>query len=376
MARILNEEQQLIRQTVREFARDEIRPRFMEYDRSGEFPHELNRRCGELGFIGADVPEEFGGAGLELDSSLIILEEISKEMPALGCSMMVSMTLPLFFVCGSNNEHKKLIAPLLSGEKVGAIAQTDPAGVLNMPEWPVLAVKKGDEYILNGTKLFVTNASAADYFMVSGLCGGKPCDFLVKKSTPGFESGAADRKMGMNGAGNGSISLHDVHIPVSDKIVLTGMTKNLAAGYLHMSSVALGCMEGAYEKTRAYLRVRTNKKQPVIEYQAAAHALARMKTRIEACRSFIDDAARLVESGKPDSTLIRMVKVFVTDSAVDVTRECVQLYGGLGYCEDTGISHYMRDAMGTTIGDLTAPLQYDLIARFLAKQDAKGQLYY
>lgn len=376
MARILNEEQQLIRQTVREFARDEIRPKFAQYDVSGEFPLELNRRCGELGFIGADVPEQFGGAGLELDSSLIILEEVSKEMPALGCSLMVSMTLPLFFVCGKNPEHRELIKPLISGEKVGAIAQTDPAGVLNIQEWPVLAVRDGNEYVLNGTKLFVTNAGAADYFMVSGLCGGKSCDFLVKKGTPGFESGSMDRKMGMNGAGNGSISLHDVRIPVSDKLVLTTMTTNLAAGYLHMSSVALGCMEGAYEKTRKYLRVRTNKKQPVIEFQAAAHALARIKTRIEACRSFIDDAARLVEAGKPDSTLIRMVKVFVTDSAVEVSRECVQLYGGLGYCEETGIAHYLRDAVGTTIGDLTAPLQYDLIAKALAKLDEKNKTFY
>lgn len=371
MSRILTEEQQLVREAVRDFAVNEVRPAFLEYDMKNEFPRELNKRCGELGFIGADVPEEYGGSGLDLTSSLMILEEISKEMPALGCSLMVSMTLPLFFVCGNNPEHKKLIAELISGEKIGAIAQTDPAGVINTSEWPTLAKKVGNEYVLNGTKLFVTNGEVADYFMVSGPCGGKHCDFLVKRGAEGFSTGIAEKKMGMNGAGNASISMRDVHIPLSDKITLVRMTNNLAAGYLHMSAVALGCMEGAYEKTRAYMRVRSIGGRPAIEMQAVSSAFARLKTKIEAARSFINDAATLVEAGKADGNLIRMVKVFVTDTSVDVCRECVQLYGGLGYCEETGIAHYLRDAMGTTIGDLTAPIQYDLIAKALAKADKK-----
>ena len=371
MGRLLTDEQQLIMQTVRQFAVEEIRPRAMEVDLGNTFPFDLNKRCGELGFIGADVPEEFGGAGLDINSSLLILEEISKECPALGCSMMVSMTLPLFLCCSANPEHKQYIKPLISGEKVGAIAQTDPAGVLNMAEWPILAVREGDEFVLNGTKLFVTNSHAADYYMVSGLCEGKPCDFFVKKDSPGFGSGHIERKMGMNGASNGTITLHNVRIPVSDQLIVSSYLPNLAAGYLHMSAVALGTMEGAYEKTREYLNIRTNKMRPIIEMQVAAHKLARIKTKIEVCRSFINDVSTLIEANRPDNTLIRMVKAFVTEPAVDCTRECVQLYGGLGYCEDTGIAHYMRDAMGTTVGDLTSDIQYDLIAKKLAKQDKK-----
>lgn len=376
MARILNEEQQLIRQAVRSFAQNEVRPAFQKHDRENSFPMELHRRCGELGFLGADVPEECGGAELSLASSLMILEEVSKEMPALGCSLMVSMTVPLFLYCDSNPEHNKLIPELISGEKVGAMAETDPAGVLNITEWPVLGVKDGKDYILNGTKLFVTNAQAADYMVVSGMVGGKPRRFLLKKGMPGLDCGHADMKMGMNGAGNGTIVMHDVRVPASDEVIMNKMTNNLAAGYLHISSVALGCMEGAYEKTREYLNVRTNAGKPIIQMQAAAHEMAQIKTKIEACRSFIDDAAALVAAGKPDSTLIRMVKVFVTDTAVECTRQCIQLYGGLGYCEETGIAHYMRDAVGATIGDLTAPIQTDYIAKALAKLDAKNKKFY
>ena len=158
---------------------------------------------------------------------------------------------------------------------------------------------------------------------------------------------------------------------MSDQLIVSSYLPNLAAGYLHMSAVALGTMEGAYEKTREYLNVRTNKMRPIIEMQVAAHKLARIKTKIEVCRSFINDVSTLIEANRPDNTLIRMVKAFVTETAVDCTRECVQLYGGLGYCEDTGIAHYMRDAMGTTVGDLTSDIQYDLIAKKLAKQDKR-----
>lgn len=377
MARILNDEQTLIRESVREFAEHEIRPKFMEHDKGNEFPFELNRRCGELGFIGADVPKEHGGSGLDLASSLTILEEVSKEMPALGCSLMVSMTMPLMLICDDNPDHDALVAPLISGEKIGAIAETDPAGVVNFSEWPAMGVRDGGEIVLNGTKQFVTNGHVADYVLVNGgIFEGKPAYFLVSSDMEGFTRHKADRKMGMNGAANANLSLSDVRIPASNQVNMVRFLPNLAAGYLHMSSVALGTMEGAYAKTRDWLKVRTFKKQPIVEMPQIAASLARIKTKIEASRSFIDDACRLVEKGRPDPTLIRMVKVFTTDASVECCRELIQLYGGLGYDEDAGVAHYLRDAMGTSIGDLTAPIQYSLIAKDLAKLDAKNVPYY
>lgn len=366
MSYFLTEEQELMRNTVREFATTEVRKRVVEIDRTNEFPVDLWKRCAELGLTGGAVAEQYGGLELGATTELLIMEELGKESPALALIMDAHMlTLRVLEYYGSEEQKQKYLIPAAKGEKISAFGITDPSGSSNYPEWTPLGVFDGDEIVLNNTKLYVTNSHIADFYMFQGIIDGKLCQVLVDKGTPGLETGHIEDKLGLAGTYTGTVSLRNVRIPRSnyiDPAQAGAANPNINLAFLNISVIALGLMEGVFEKTRNFVLERTRFGQPLGSFQVVAHHIAEMATKIEFSRNMIYNAAKLFDDGTPDVKLTFMAKAMIPTWSVEVASLCVELHGAAGYCEDTGIARYLRDAKGLCIGEYPTDVHWDFIA--------------
>lgn len=371
MSRFLTEEQKLMQNIAREFAQTEVRARAMEIDKANEFPRDLHKRCGELGFLGVMLPEKFGGLDAGLTMAAVICEEISKESPAFGISLFVSMAAPTYFLEAPALADKYLKS-VVAGDKVCSAALTFPVGSTNFTEWGVFGKKDGNDWILNGTKLYVTNTRAADIVMAIGFTEDyKVGMWILEKGHPGLQDNHVERKMGANGNNSGTYVFSNCK--VSGSQYFEKHIGGVGFGNALCASVALGCAQGAYAKTMDFVKVRTRAHKPLATKQVVAHHFATMYGQIESSRSLLYDATRLADEGREAEAkiLINTSKAMITEMAVDVTRKCVQLHGGMGYCEDTGIARYMRDAMGTTIADCPSDLHRETIAHLLGFPEAE-----
>ncbi|NLB18808.1 MAG: acyl-CoA/acyl-ACP dehydrogenase, partial [Syntrophomonadaceae bacterium] len=275
MSRFLTEEQELIRKIAREFTEKEVKPRAMEIDVANDFPQDLHKRCGELGFLGVMFPEAFGGLGQGLTTACVICEEIAKEAPGFGISLFVSMAAPTFMLA-KPELAMKYVPDLIAGNKVCCTPITPPEGSTNHTEWGVFGKKDGNDWILNGTKLYITNTRAADVFICLGLTDDYQMGcWIVEKGTPGVEDNHVERKMGAAGNNSGTYVFNNCRVS-NDNFFVLNMEGDVGGGNALCASVALGCAEGVFAKTMEFVKVRTRGGKPLINKQAVAHRLAKL----------------------------------------------------------------------------------------------------
>jgi alkylation response protein AidB-like acyl-CoA dehydrogenase len=380
MSNFMTEKQILLRIVARQFTEEEVRPRVLEAygENSHKFFKELGKRCGDLGFMNLVIPEQLGGLGQPHSSFLIVQEEIAKESPALTMHLQIQTVAPLFMLAVPA-AAEKWFSKVIRGDAIFAAGFTDPAGIANYGEWPDLAVLDGDEYVLNGSRNFSSTGMYYDVLLSIGMVKGDMYCFVTENGHPGIMATPA-KKMGL-GESFGVMSYKNVR--VSKKFaadISASMVKNRVkveldqysvSNPLNCSAMALGCMEGVLSKTINYLKQRTNKGKPLASKTAIQDKLARMQTKVEACRALLYNTVELAEIGKYDKKLLHMCKCFIPDTAVEIARECITLYGGLGYCESTGIEHYLRDAMGLTIAENTSDMHYASIAYYMGLPGAE-----
>jgi alkylation response protein AidB-like acyl-CoA dehydrogenase len=376
MSRFLTEEQLEIQEATRTFARKEIRPRRLEAYDGHEFITEISRRCGELGMWRTLVPEARGGLGQGATTACIIFEELGRESPGVAIAGIPQMVFaPVMLLSDAISD--RYLEGVISGELMIAGAFSDPAGVANYAEQSDIAVRDGDDYILNGTRLWVTQGTFYDVMGIAGLYEGSQRLFYVERGHPGV-SVSPIPKMGF-GAPWGLVTMNNCRVPAESSVDLSFMVTdrqiqdvdgNATASVLYASAITLGLAHSAWDQTVGYLTSRTINRRPIASMQAIQHKLVRLRSEIEASRSLLYDAARLRDEDRPDSALEHMVKPWVTEMATAVTQECITLHGGTGYASETGLEGLHRDAVGGLIIEGTTDMHHSTVAHLLGLPDA------
>ena len=373
----LTEEQLMIQKAAREFAQNECKPGVIERDEHQKFPAEQIKKLGELGFLGMMVDPKYGGGGMDAVSYVLAMEEISKVDAS--CSVVMSVNNSL--VCwglehfGTEEQKQKYLVPLAKGEVIGAFCLSEPEAGSDATSQRTTAIDKGDHYLLNGTKNWITNGSTASIYLVmaqtNAELGHKGINCLiVEKGMPGFEVGPKENKLGIRGSDTHSLMFTDVKVPKENRIGEEGFgfkfaMKTLGGGRIGIASQALGIASGAYELALAYSKERKAFGKLISQHQAIQFKLADMATRIEAARLLIYRAAWLKTQGLPCEKEGAQAKVFASETAMWVTTEAVQIHGGYGYVKEYHVERLMRDAKITQIYEGTSEVQRIVISRAL-----------
>lgn len=353
MSYFLTEEQELIRNLAREFTKNEVEPRATEIDAKDEYPADLVKRCGELGFLGVHIPEEYGGTNAGITTACVIIEEISKASPTLGGLLMIYTSWPAGIAFGGTKAQKdKYLPGLATGEHLGSLAQTEPAGAMNIGAHETKLTQNGNGYILNGLKIFNTHGDATVWLVGARTSRNGDNGYgyvLVDKDTPGFEIGKNEKKLGWRGSGTGTVIFKDVHVP--EENVLGDLLNGAASfgmgslyGNLTHSAASLGAAEGLFDKTLAYIKQRQLYGVPMTMLQPVSYWMADAYVKIEACRALLYDTCRLFEQGQVRADLSSACKAYICDTAFEITSRLLQLWGGHAIIDDTGVNRYMRDA--------------------------------
>lgn len=374
---ILTEEQVMIRDAARDFARNELLPGVIERDEKQIFPAEQIRKMGELGFLGMMVSPEYGGSGLDTISYTLAMEEISK----IDASASVVMSVNNSLVCwglehyGTEEQKQKYLSRLASGEVIGAFCLSEPEAGSDATSQKTTAIDKGDHYILNGTKNWITNGGTADIYLVIAQTDTDKKHrginaLIVEKGMDGFEIGPKEQKLGIRGSDTHSLIFNDVKIPKENRIGEDGFgfkfaMKTLAGGRIGIASQALGIASGAYELARKYSKERKSFGTEICNHQAIAFKLADMHTQIEAARYLVLKAAWDKDQGKNYDMSGAMAKLYASQVAMDTTIEAVQIHGGNGYVKEYHVERLMRDAKITQIYEGTSEIQKIVISRGL-----------
>lgn len=368
MSRLLSDTHRDLQARVRRFAAEELAPRRLEADEGPEFLKEMNRRAGELGFYRTVVPQAAGGHELGQLGGVLVVEEIARECPGLAMSAMIQMTFPLIMLLCPEAAGRWLESSM-DGTTTLCAPFSDPVGIANYAEHPTVAVRDGDDFVLNCERRYVTQGTFADVLGLAGLYDDALWMFWVPADTPGV-SVEPMRKMGV-GAPWGAFTLTDVRVPAtlaSDlRFVVAGreianVDGGAASSVVNISAWALGLATGVHEKTIAFVKQRTARGRPIGSMQAIQHRLVRQRERIEAARSMLYDAATTRDAGQGDSVLDHLVKSFVTEMAADVARDCMVMHGGRGYLKDGGIEIYVREALGGLIAECPSDMHYSTAA--------------
>ncbi len=371
-----SEEQLMMRNMVRDFAKTEIEP-FIERMEQGEFPREIIKKMGELGLMGITVPEEYGGAGMDYTSYIIAINELSKMSAVVGVILSVHTSVgtnPILYF-GNEEQKNKYVPKLASGEYLGAFCLTEPSAGSDAASLKTKAVKKDDHYVLNGSKVFITNGGEADVNIVFASTdpslGSKGISaFIVEKDTPGFIVGKDEKKMGLHGSRTVQLTFEDMKIPVANLLGEEGdgfkiAMANLNAGRIGIATQALGIAEAAFEAAVGYAKERVQFGKPIAANQGIGFKLADMGTAVEAARLLVYRAASLHQQKIPCGKEASMAKLFASKTAVDVAIEAVQVFGGYGYTEDYPVERYFRDAKVTEIYEGTSEIQRIVISKHL-----------
>jgi len=373
------EEQMMIRKMVRDFAENEIAPQAAHIDQTDEFPMEIIQKMRELGLLGVPIPEEWGGVGADFISYIATIEEISKASASLGVILAVHTsvgTLPILYF-GTEEQKQKYLPKLAQGEYLGAFALTEPTAGSDAVNIKTTATKKGDHYILDGTKVFITNAGAADVYITFAVTDRSKgahgiSAFIVEKNTPGFTVGKKEKKMGLNGSNTSMLHFDQAKVPVENLLGKEGegfkvAMSNLDGGRIGIAAQALGIAEAALEHSIAYAKERMQFGKPIAAQQAIQFKLADMATKVEAARLLVYHAAQVRQNNGPSTKVASMAKRFATDSAMEVTTEAIQIFGGYGYTRDYPVERLFRDAKVTQIYEGTNQIQRIVIAKQLLK---------
>jgi alkylation response protein AidB-like acyl-CoA dehydrogenase len=376
----LSEEHEMIRKAAHDFAQEKIAPIAAEFDESGEFPHETIKKMGEMGFMGIEVPEEYGGAGMDTLSYVLALEEICKADAAHGVVMSVNNSLYAygFLHFGTEEQKQKYLRPVASGKAVGAYSLTEPMSGSDAGTMRSRAVREGDFYILNGRKSWVTGGPVAEYVVVFMMTDpekkhkGITAFIVDTKNAPGFSRGKKEPKLGIRASATSELLFENCRIPVANRLGEEGEGFKIAmtvldAGRIGIAAQALGIAEAAYEASLGYAREREAFGQKIGQFQGISFKLADMKTRIEASRLLIYNAAiakeRSKTSGDRFTLEASMAKLFASETAMFCAHAAVQIHAGMGYSKELPIERYFRDAKITEIYEGTSEIQRMVISR-------------
>ena len=375
----LTEEHKMIRQAARDFANQELKPGVIERDTHQQFPTEQVKMLGELGFMGMMVDPKYNGSGLDSISYVLMMEELSK----IDASTSVVVSVNNSLVCyglqafGTEEQKEKYLKPLASGEKIGAFCLSEPEAGSDATFQQTKAEDKGDYYLLNGTKNWITNGNSASTYLVIAQThpekGYKGINALiVEKGMEGFTIGPKEDKLGIRGSDTHSLQFNDVKVPKENRIGEDGFgfkfaMKTLEGGRIGIAAQALGIASGAYELALNYSKERKTFGKPISDHQAIQFKLADMATDIEAARLLVLKAAWLKDQQLPYTKLAAMAKLFASDVAMRTTVEAVQIHGGYGYVKEYHVERLMRDAKITQIYEGTSEIQRIVIAREILK---------
>ena len=366
-----------IQRTVRDFAERRIVPVADELERKGEFPHEIIREAAGLGLLGVPYPEEIGGTGLDSLAYAITVEELSRASGSVGIivSAHTSLGCNPIWLAGTDAQKERYLRPMASGEVIGAYGLTEPGAGSDSRGTKTRARRDGDEWVLNGSKRFITNAGVAGTYIVTAVTeseqeSGRISAFILEADTPGFSIGRMEEKMGLHASNTGELIFTDARIPVENLLGEEGQgdklfLKTLDGGRIGIASMALGLAQAAYEAASAYAKERRQFGRPIGEFQGVAFMIADMATQIDAARLMTYRAAWLKDAGKPYSTEAAMAKLYASEVARDVTNDAIQVHGGYGYITEYRVERYLRDAKLTEIGEGTSEIQRMVIARNL-----------
>lgn len=371
------EEQQMMRKMVQDFAQKEVLPEIERMEKEKRFPMELIRKMGELGIMGIPIPEEYQGSGMDYTSYVIAIHELSKVSAALGVILSVHTSVgtnPILFF-GTEEQKKKYVPKLATGEYLGAFALTEPHAGSDAKNLKTTAKLDGDYYVLNGSKVFITNGGAADIYITfartaPGANGISA--FIVEKDTEGFIIGKQEKKMGLHGSNTVQLMFEGCRIPKTQLLGREGdgfkiAMANLNKGRVGIAAQALGIGEAAFEYAANYAKEREQFGKPIANNQGISYKLADMATKLEACKLLVYRAASLIEQDIPCAKEASMAKMFASDTAMQVAIEAVQIFGGYGYTEEYPVERLFRDAKITQIYEGTNEIQHMVIANNLLK---------
>ena len=378
----LTETQKQVKQLARDFAEKEIAPFVRKYDEKGEFPFEIMKKLGEIGFLGITFPEEYGGSGLKYLDYVVIIEEISRVDPSIGLSVAAHNGLCTnhIYCFGDENQKRKYLPELCTGKKIGAWALTEPQAGSDAANLLTTAVKENNHYILNGNKVFTTHGSVGDVVVVMAVTDktkGKNgiSSFIVEKGYDGLIVGKKEDKLGMRASDTCSLIFDNCKVPVENLIGEEGQgykqaMEILAGGRIAIAALSVGLAQGAFELSLKYAKERKAFGKYIAEFQAIQWKLADMATQIESARLLTYKAAYLKDQGKDYSLYASMAKYFASEVAVKCAIEAVQIYGGYGYIKEYPVEKFYRDAKLLTIGEGTSEIQKIIIANKILKEVA------
>lgn len=373
----LNEEQDMMRRMVRDFAQKQIAPFIPVMEETEQFPREIVKKMGEIGLMGIPIPEEWGGAGADFQSYILAIHEISKVSATVGVILSVHTSVctnPILYF-GTDEQKRKYVPQLAAGKMLGAFALTEPNAGSDAGRIRTSAVRDGDAFVLNGNKVFITNGGEADVYIAFAVTdpsmGTRGISaFIVDKDTPGFSVGKKEKKMGLHGSSTTELIFDNARVPAENLLGEEGdgftiAMANLDVGRIGIAAQALGIAEAAFAYATQYAKERKQFGRPIIEQQAIAFKLADMATMAEAAKLLVYRAADLRSKGLPCGMEASMAKKFASDTAVKLATEAVQVFGGYGYTREYPVERLFRDAKVTQIYEGTNEIQRIVIGKHL-----------
>ncbi|QXV67636.1 acyl-CoA dehydrogenase family protein [Mucilaginibacter sp. 21P] len=370
----------MIKQSAHEFAEQYIRPHIMDWDERQYFPAELFKQLGEYGFMGVLVPEQYGGSGLDYQTYITVIDEISQVCGSIGLSVAAhnSLCTNHILMFGNEEQKSKYLPKLATGQWLGAWGLTETGTGSDAGGMSTTAVKDGDHWVLNGSKNFITHAVSGDVAVVIVRTGEKGDShgmtaFVVEKGTPGFTAGKKENKMGMRASETACLFFDNCRVPDANVLGEVGdgfiqSLKVLDGGRISIAALSLGIARGAYKAAIAYSKEREQFGKPISQFQAIAFKLADMATKIEAAELLIRKAGQLKDNGQKCTKASAMAKYYASEICVEVANEGVQIHGGYGYTKDYPAEKFYRDAKLCTIGEGTSEIQKVVISRLLLEE--------
>lgn len=372
------DEQIMMRDMVRDFAKEKVEP-WVERMEAGEFPRELLTQMGELGLMGITAPEELGGSAMDFTSYILAIHELSKVSAVMGVILSVHTSVgtnPIIYF-GNDEQKQRYVPKLASGEYLGAFCLTEPSAGSDAGSLQSKAVKDGDDYVINGSKVFITNGGEADVYIVFASTNAEAktrgiSAFIVDKGTPGLVIGKDEKKMGLHGSRTVQLTFDNCRVSASNLLGEEGKgfkiaMANLDVGRIGIAAQSLGIAEAALEAATAYAKERVQFGKPIALQQGVGFKLADMATAVEAAKLLVYRAADLRAKGLPCGQEASMAKMFASRTAVQTAIDAVQIFGGYGYTEDYPVERYFRDAKVTEIYEGTSEIQKIVISKHLLK---------
>ena len=370
----LKEEEKVFQSSVRQFAKEEVLPKAAEIDRKGKFPTDISRKMAEHKLWGIPFPMEYGGAGATLMSYTVMVEELSRASASIGFLTAAGLiTMSPIYYAGSEKQKEKYLKPLCSGDKLGAFALTEPSAGSDPVSIETTAVKRGDEYVLNGRKAFITNAAVADIYVIFAYTEKSKkregiSAFIVEKGTKGFSFTKIENMMGMRGCVVGGLVFNDCRIPEENMLGREGDGFRIAMATLHrdriaMSSIGVGIAQACLDESKRYAKERRQFSQPIANFQAVQFMLADMATEVEAARLLTYKAAYLADKGEKFTKEASMTKLYASEVALRAAINAVQIHGGYGCTKECPAERHFRDAKILSIVVGTSEVQRMVIAK-------------